>query len=83
MWIDRFLKLPIKTQDSSKLDLEGQAEVEESHTYILPNQIEEFFPVVEDDTGTPAVKIHTKTGRSFWIWMSEDKFIDVVNKHQA
>lgn len=80
---DRFIKVPVKIYDVKEAELTGKENYVEMSMKILPFEISHYKPTAE--AGSDKF-IHTyvnmKNGDGFYIYMTFDKFEELLNKHQ-
>ena len=79
-FINRFVKLPTQVYDITEEDLPVK-QYEDSYAYVLPLEIDSFYPSFNSRTQTSATHVYMKSGRSCVIEMDIEQFIDVINKH--
>jgi hypothetical protein len=79
-FIDRFVRVPILVYDITEEDL-PRKQYEESFAYILPLEIDAFYPSFNRNRGTAATHIYMKSGRSCVTEIEINDFIELVNRH--
>lgn len=78
---DRFIKLPIKVYGVALKELTGKMECEDSWLKILPDEIAEYKPSIDDETGIECVHIKMKNGDQCYVYLRYTEFELVLNNH--
>lgn len=85
MFTDRFIKVPIKLVDKKHEELMGKTKLEDSYAKILPSDLAQYRPVLDDENeneGNPFIHIGLKSGDRFFVYMDIEEFEKLLNKHQ-
>lgn len=78
----RFLKLPIKVYDVAIKELMGKCNYEDSWIKILPSEISEYKPSIDDDNDDAVcVSVRMKNGDSFFTYLDVKEFEKELNDH--
>lgn len=79
---DRFIQLPIKVYDTAEADLTGKAEYFDSFMKILPLEISNYKPMIdEDNNDVECVSVYMKNGEKFYTYLTMTQFEELLNKH--
>jgi hypothetical protein len=78
---DRFIKVPIRSYDSKNAKLMGKEEYFPNHEMILPDEICSYFPSRDTDEDKEVTQVYMKSGHSFLIYLSIEKFEKLLNEH--
>lgn len=77
---DRFIKVPIQTYNTKDAELTGTKEYEDNWEKFNPLDLSAYFPSVAD--GNSGTHVQLKSGHSFWVDLTPEKFEQLLNKHQ-
>jgi len=81
---DRFVELPIKVFNVKEKELTGNAEYFDGTIHIIPAEISSFKESSDDDLNEEEiVHISMKNGDAFNVYMTIDKFKELLNTHAA
>lgn len=81
---DRFVELPIKQFNQKEKDLMGTVDYYDATIHVLPTEISEFKESSDIDLEIEnIVHISMKNGDTFNVYMTIDKFKELLNTHAA
>lgn len=81
---DRYIQLPIKVYDTEQASLTGQAEYFDSFMKVLPFEISNYKPMIDDDNNdVECVSVQLKNGERFYAYLTFYQFEELLNKHNA
>jgi hypothetical protein len=82
MFTDRFIKLPIKVYDVKIKELTGSCDYEDSWIKILPTEISEYKPSIDDEIdNSECTSVKMKNGDTFFVYLKSDEFENSLNEH--
>lgn len=79
---DRFVQLPIKVYDTKQAELIGKPDYEDGWMKILPFEISNYKPMIDDDNGdVECVSVRLKNGDSFYAYLTVAEFESLLDTH--
>lgn len=77
---DRFIALPITVYNKQHKELTGKENLVEAELKILPFEISEYYPSMDEDV--MKTQVFLKNGNSYLVELSIEEFESKVNSHQ-